>query len=86
MPPPAPEPEPEPESELLPSGTGVSEEELLRAAVTVALDAAFPALVDDITAKVLRNLRAAGSETPVRDGEPASGIPVPVAPKSNDPT
>ncbi len=89
MPPPsAPEPEfePEPESELLPSGTGISEEELLRAAVTLALDAAFPALVDDITAKVLRNLRAAGSEPPARDREPASGIPVPVAPISNDPS
>ena len=83
-PPPPPPPEPEPESELLPSGTGVSEEELLRAAVTLALDAAFPALVDDITAKVLRNLRAAGCETPARGGEPASGIPIPVAPIPND--
>lgn len=42
----------------------VSDEELLRAAVTVALDAAFPALVQEITAGVLQNLKAsrAGSE------------------------
>ncbi len=46
------------------AATGVSEEELLRAAVTIALDAAFPALVDDITARVLSNLRAAVTSLP----------------------
>jgi CheY-like chemotaxis protein len=80
-PPPAPALDPEPE--LLPSGTGVSEEELLRAAVTLALDAAFPALVDDITAKVLRNLRTAGNEAPGGDPEPGA-IPIPVSPIPND--
>ena len=79
------EPEPEPEPimaeppttrvsgpEPAPAGAGVSEEELLRAAVTVALDAVFPALVDDITAKVLRNLRTVGGSA-----EPPADIPIP---------
>ncbi len=39
------------------AGLSVSEEELVRAAITVALDAAFPALVEEITANVLRNLK-----------------------------
>lgn len=83
---PAPNPEPEPASppvvraashslEIEP-GAAVTEEELLRAAITVALDSAFPALVDDITTQVLRNLRA-GTAT----YEPApDSVPVPVAP------
>lgn len=66
----------------LPAGTGVSEEELLRAAITVALDAAFPALVEDITAQVLSNLRAVGAPQASRL-QPAD-IPVPVAPLPSD--
>lgn len=76
--PPPPEPEPEP----APAGAGVSEEELLRAAVTLALDAAFPALVDDITAKVLRNLRAVGGTGAEFEAPP--DLPIPVAPLPND--
>lgn len=72
---------PEPELDTLPAGTGVSEEELLRAAVTLALDAAFPALVEDITTKVLRNLRAANGDTAVRDDDTAG---FPAAPFLND--
>jgi CheY-like chemotaxis protein len=61
---------PNPESAAIApsSGTGVSEEELLRAAVTVALDSAFPSLVDDITAKILNNLR--GAITPLPTARP----------------
>ena len=68
--------------EPAPAGAGVSEEELLRAAVTVALDAVFPALVDDITAKVLRNLRAVGGGA--ADSGPPADIPIPVAPLPAD--
>jgi CheY-like chemotaxis protein len=61
---------PAPEPPAIPAGAGVSEEELLRAAVTLALDAAFPALVEDITAKVLRNLRSVGNAPSTLDDAP----------------
>jgi CheY-like chemotaxis protein len=82
MAPPRLAPEPGPEPVL--SGTGVSEEELLRAAVTVALDAAFPALVEDITARVLRNLRVAVGGPVAPDTDPPADVPVPVAPLTTD--
>ncbi len=77
-----PEPPPAPsiqlrshESDVEP-GAAVTQEELLRAAITVALDSAFPALIDDITTQVLRNLRAGAANY-----EPApDSVPVPVAP------
>jgi CheY-like chemotaxis protein len=88
-PPRASEPEPErnlesePEAGPVTAGAGVSEEELLRAAVTLALDAAFPALVDDITAKVLRNLRSVGGPS-AAELETPTDIPVPVASLPSD--
>ena len=65
---------------LTPPGAGVSEEELLRAAVALALDAAFPALVEDITAKVLRNLRAVTEDAGASEDESS----YPSAPFLND--
>ncbi len=66
-----------PEARPAAAGTGVSEEELLRAAVTVALDSAFPALVEEITANVLRNLRSVGNGPTAQNHEPATDIPDP---------
>ena len=65
----------EPELTPVTAGTGVSEEELIRAAVTVALDAAFPALVEDLTLKVLRNLRDAGNGSHAQGHEPPTALP-----------
>lgn len=79
-PPPAAVPSPMKEDLKPIPGAGVSEEELLRAAVTLALDAAFPSLVEDITSKVLRNLRAVGNAPASLDDAP----PPPMARPAND--
>jgi CheY-like chemotaxis protein len=68
----------QPEPRRVTAGTGVSEEELVRAAVTVALDAAFPALVEDITLNVLRNLKDVGNGAQIQEYEPPADIALPV--------
>jgi len=53
--------------------------ERVRAAVTVAVDAAMPALVDEITRRVLVAL----SPKPVQSAETQSSIPNPLTPDSH---
>ncbi|MBS1823890.1 MAG: response regulator [Acidobacteria bacterium] len=54
-----PEPEPEPEPAPIPAPAGLSQadEERVRAAVTLALEAAMPAMIDEITLHVLIALK-----------------------------
>ncbi len=63
---------------------GVSEEELLRAAVTLALDAAFPALIEEITSNVLRNLRVVGDVSHPPEHVNITDLPLPFPPSTPD--
>lgn len=49
-----------------PRSVVVIDPEQVRAAVTVALDAAMPAMVEEISSKVLSALTSGGRETPAR--------------------